>query len=54
MVIPAIVVSLLAKTAADWLMDDKTTVAQTTPTYPADTSLVTVVAATDVGAYLPE
>lgn len=51
---PVVVVSLPAKTAADWLIDSGDTVAQTNPTYPADAPLVVVVAAADVGTYLPE
>lgn len=51
---PAVVVSLPAKTAANWLMEGGDTVAQTNPMYPADAPLVVVVAAADVGTYLPE
>lgn len=50
----SVVVSLPSKTAADWLMYGGVTVAQANPQYPADASIVVVVAASDVDRYLPD
>lgn len=51
---PAVVVSLPAKTAADWITYGGTTVAHDNPGYPADARLVVVVAVGDVDTYLSE
>ncbi|WP_248905368.1 hypothetical protein [Halocatena marina] len=50
----SVVVSLPSKAAADWLMYGGVTVAQANPQYPADASIVVVVAVNDVDRYLPE
>lgn len=51
---PAVVVALPARTAGEWLMYSGVTVARANPGYPADAPIVVVVAATDVGRYLPD
>lgn len=52
--VPAVVVALPARTAGEWLMYGGITVAWANPGYPADAPIVVVVAATDVGRYLPD